>query len=258
MKTMRRLSCAVLAIAMLLCCFAAAEGADGAIRVGTNAEFPPFEFINDEGEFDGFDMDLIRAILDWSGDSYTIETMDFGALVPALSSGKLDVVIAAMTIREDRLENALFSDPYLHATQKVIVQENSAIASEADLAGKRVGVQADTTGDIYLSELAEYECTVERYNKALDAVMDLAAGRLDAVVVDEGPSAHFIEAVAGLKMLDDVLSDEYYGIAMALGQEEAMAVINEALAALIADGTFDAIYAKHFGTVETGATDAAQ
>lgn len=221
------------------------------IIVGTNAEFPPFEYIADDGSFAGFDMDLIRAIMDGIGVEYEIQTMDFDSLLPSLASGKIQVSIAAMTIRDDRKENALFSDPYFHATQKIIVKaDNETIASEADLAGKSIGVQLGTTGDLYISDLVDYEATVERYTKALDAVMDLSRGRLDAVIVDEGVSSYFVEAIEGLKILDDTLSDENYGIAMKLGEEEFMAKINEQLATMVEDGTYDELFVEYFGAID--------
>ncbi|MDR0929463.1 MAG: transporter substrate-binding domain-containing protein [Oscillospiraceae bacterium] len=223
--------------------------------IGTNAEFPPFEYIDDEGNFAGFDMELVAMLLDRIGVAYTYETMEFNALIPALASDRIDIAAAAITIREDRLENALFSDPYFHATQKIIVAaDNEAITTEADLAGKKIGVQMGTTGDLYITDIADYAGTieVERFSKALDAVMDLATGRLDAVVVDEGVSAYFIEAVEGLRLLDDVLSDEYYGIAMKLGEDEFMAKINAALAEMMEDGSYDELFGKYFASDDEG------
>ena len=250
MKTMRKWLCATLCL-MLLPVLGLAEGASKII-VGTNAEFPPFEYIADDGSFAGFDMDLISAILEGIGVEYEIQTMDFDALLPSLASGKSRVSIAALTIQDDRQENAFFSDPYFHATQKIIVKaDNDAILSEADLEGKKVGVQLGTTGDLYISDLADYDATVERYAKALDAVMDLSHGRLDAVIVDEGVSDYFAASIQGLRILDEVLSDEYYGIAMKLGEDAFMAKINEQLAKLVEDGTYDALYVKHFDAIET-------
>lgn len=254
MKSLVKILCLALCL-LMVGGIASAESAQKVI-VGTNAEFPPFEYIADDGSFAGFDMDLIRAILEGIGVEYEIQTMDFDSLLPSLASGKIQISIAAMTIRDDRKENALFSEPYFHATQKIIVKaDNDAIASEADLAGKTVGVQMGTTGDLYISDLVDYEATVERYTKALDAVMDLARGRLDAVIVDEGVSTYFMEAIEGLKILDDTLSDEQYGIAMKLGEDEFMAKINEQLAKMVEDGTYDALFAEVFGTVDTD-TDA--
>lgn len=249
----------VLTIALclvLLPVFGLSEGLDKVI-VATNAEFPPFEFIADDGSFDGFDMELISAIMEGIGVDYEIQTMDFDALLPSLASGKINVAIAAMTIREDRKENALFSEPYFHATQKIIVKaDESAITSEADLAGKIVGVQLGTTGDLYVSDLVDYEATIERYTKALDAVMDLSRGRLNAVIVDEGVSAFFVESIDGLKILEETLSDEQYGIAMKLGEDEFMAKINEQLAKLIEDGTYNELFVKYFGEIAPEATAA--
>ena len=250
MKKITGLVCLLL-IAALLGTAAYAEEAKTYV-VGTNAEFPPFEFIDDNGGFAGFDMELIAAILDGAGLAYEYTTMEFDALPSALSSGKIDIAIAAMTINDTRKKSVLFSEPYFHATQKIIVPaEGATVASEADLEGKKVGVQLGTTGDLYISSLVDYSADIERFSKALDAVMDVKAGRLDAVIVDEGVSSYFVNAIDGLVILEETLSDEYYGIAMALGSDDFMnEVINVQLAELIETGKFDELMVKYFGTVE--------
>ena len=257
MKGLLKALCAVLALTLLL--GAAAYAEDGKTYVvGTNAEFPPFEFIGDDGEFAGFDMELIGALLDRIGVAYEYETMAFAALLPALATGKIDVIAAAMTINDERKENALFTDAYFHATQKIIVRaDNEDILGEGDLSGKAIGVQLGTTGDIYISSLADWgditDVDIQRFDKAITAVMDLSTGRLDAVVVDEGVSAYFANAIDGIKVLDETLSDEYYGFAMKLGSDEFMALLNEQLAIAVEDGTYDAIFGKYFASAE--ATD---
>lgn len=235
---------AVLLAALVLALGVAGFAEDTTLVVGINAEFAPFEYIGDDGQPAGIDIDLINAIGEKIGMTIQIENMSFDALIPALASGKIEAAISGITITEERKQSVLFSDPYYQASQKIIVKEGSAIAGEADLAGKKIGVQLGTTGDLYVTDTFT-DATVERYDKGIDAVQDLVNGRLDAVVIDEEPANVFVSQAQGLVILADRLSDEAYGIAMPLGQDELMAKINQALGELKADGTLDAIYAKY-------------
>ena len=177
-----------------------------------------------------------------------MEPMDFDALVPSLVSGKLDITIAGMTITDERKQSVLFSDPYFNATQVVILPENSEIATQDDLKGKRIGVQMGTTGDLLVSEESFGAGEVSRYNKGMDAALDLVNGRLDAVVIDTLPAKQFVASLTGLVVREDILVDvevESYGIAVQLGQEELIAKINASLARMMEDGTYDAILVKY-------------
>ena len=142
----------------------------------------------------------------------------------------------------------LFSDPYFNATQVVILPENSEIATQDDLKGKRIGVQMGTTGDLMVSEESFGAGEVSRYNKGMDAALDLVNGRLDAVVIDTLPAKQFVASLTGLVVREDILVDvevESYGIAVQLGQEELIAKINASLARMMEDGTYDAILVKY-------------
>lgn len=254
---MKKVFALLLALAMALSCAAFAETAETPaakkIVVGTNAEFAPFEYFNEDGEIDGFDADLIELIMTVLEYDYEIISIDFDALLPALASGQIDLAIAAMTINATRLENALFSVPYFNASQKIIVKTDSAIAGLADLEGKKIGVQLGTTGDLYVTEKVP-GAEVVRYTKALDAVNDLDAGRLDAVVTDAEPSKVYVAPFETLKILDDDLSEEKYGIAAALGNDELIAEVDAALLALMEAGYYDELYAIWF-PVEEAATE---
>ena len=242
MKLFSRILLVALALVLTLATAGLAESAT--LTVGTNAEFAPFEFVGDDGIPTGIDMELISAIGQKIGMTIQIENMSFDALIPSLSSGKIGAAISGMTITEERKQSVLFSDPYYQASQKIIVKDGSAIAAEADLAGKNIGVQMGTTGDLYVTEKFT-DATINRYDKGIDAVQDLVNGKLDAVVIDEEPANVFVKQAQGLVVLADRLSDEQYGIALPLGQDELLAKINQALADLKADGTVDAIYAKY-------------
>lgn len=215
------------------------------IVAGTNAEFPPFEYFADDGSIAGFDVDLLAAVLKSQGLEFTISSMEFDSLPAALQTGLIEVAVAGMTISEEKGKSVLFSEPYFNASQKLIVLKDSPIKSAADLKeGMKVGVQLGTTGDIYATE--KMPVTVERYNKALDGVMDLKNGRIQAVLVDAAPAKYFVDAVEGLVILEEDLSEEKYGFAVKLGNTELMDKLNAGLKAVMEDGTYDEIFNKYF------------
>lgn len=215
--------------------------ADGKLTVGTNAEFPPFEFVDDNGEPDGFDVALIKAIGEKLGVEVEVENMEFDALVASIGN-KIDVAIAGMTITDERKENADFSDPYYDAVQYVILPEGSEIASFDDLSGKTIGVQLGTTGDFIASDDVD-GANVKQYNKGVDAVNDLINGRVDCVIIDKNPALVFAGKFEG--QLTAVDGDQFgfgienYAIAMPKGDTALAAQINGALKELKEDGTFD-------------------
>lgn len=217
--------------------------------VGTNAEFAPFEFIGDDGKIIGFDPDLIDAILKDAGLEYEIITMEFDALTSALASGQIDIAISGMTITEERKENVLFSEPYFNASQKLMVVEGSPVSQASDLVeGMKVGVQLGTTGDTYATDNLPAE--VVRFNKVLDAIMDMKNGRLDAVMTDAAPSEYYAQAAGGLTVLPEELSEEKYGIAVKLDNTQLIEKINASLAKLVEDGTYEAIHKVYFTPAE--------
>ncbi len=217
--------------------------------VGTNPEFPPFEFVGDTGEIEGIDAEIIAAIIEKMDPSNTcvIEAMEFDSLVPALASGKIDVAIAGMSVTEDRMKSVDFTNPYFDAVQAIIVKDGSDIKGEADLEGKKIGVQMGTTGDLYVTDTVN-NADIQRFSKGIDAVQDVINGRLDAVVIDAAPAAVFASQGQGLIVLGEKLNsgNEQYAIALPKGSEYLDA-FNEALASLKTDGTLDAILAKYQG-----------
>ena len=220
--------------------------ADGVLTVGTNAEFPPFEYVGDDGEADGFDIALIKAIGEKLGVEVQVENMEFASLVTSIGS-KIDVAIAGMTVTDERKESVDFSDPYYEAVQYVILPEGSEIATADDLVGKTIGVQLGTTGDFIASDIAD--TTVSQYNKAVDAVNDLINGKVDCVIIDKNPALVFeskfegqVTAVDGAQFGFEA---EEYAIAMPKGDSALVEQVNAALAEIKADGTFDQLVATY-------------
>lgn len=213
-----------------------------ALIMATNAAFEPYEY-HEGDEVTGIDVEIAQAIAEKLGLTLQVEDMEFDSIIAAVNAGKAHIGVAGMTVTEDRLKNVDFSNPYTTATQVIIVQEGSEIAGEGDLSGKKIGVQLGTTGDIYASEVEGAE--VEQYNKGMDAVQALSTGAIDAVIIDNEPAKQFVSKAEGLKILDEEFITEEYAIAVAKGNKELLDDINEALDALIADGTVKSIIDKY-------------
>lgn len=218
------------------------ESAGGTLVMGTNAEFPPYEYYEGQ-EVVGIDAEMAAAVAEKLGMELKIEDMAFDSLIPALSSGKVDIVAAGMTVTEDRLASVNFSDTYATGIQAIIVTEDSDIASADDLVGKTIGVQQGTTGDLYATDVEG--ATIERYAKGMEAVQSLSQGKIDAVIIDDEPANVFVSEVEGLKILDEAFATEDYAVAVAKDNEELLEQVNTALAELKEDGTLQAIVDKY-------------
>jgi len=184
------------------------------------------------------------------GMSLEIMDIEFDAIIAAVQTGKADIGMAGMTVTEDRLQSINFSRSYASGVQVVIVREDSPIQSKDDLfdiGGFVIGVQASTTGDIYTSEDLEEEglATIDRYNKGADAVMALTTGKVDCVVIDNEPAKSFVAANVGLKIIDTEYVVEDYAICIAKNNTELLEKVNDALNALIADGSIKRVIDKY-------------
>jgi polar amino acid transport system substrate-binding protein len=217
--------------------------------MATNAAFPPFEFINDAGEFDGFDVHLARAIANILGRDLVINDMEFTAALAAVTAGQADVAIAAITIRADRLETMDFSTPYFETTIVAIVPQDSGITSPAELSDKRIAVQFGTTSDLFCEDYLP-DADVTRLNRAPDTVLELNLGRVDAIVIDRAVADQFINDNPGLRILDEPLGSETYGIALQKGNTELLNRINAALQQLRDNGEYQRIYDMFFKGAE--------
>ena len=222
---------------------ATAETTDATVLVmATNAEFPPYEYYEGQ-DIVGIDAEIAAVIAEKLGCELKIEDMAFDSIIAAVTSGKADFGLAAMTVTEDRLESVNFSDTYATATQVVIVAEDSEIAGVADLEGKKIGVQLGTTGDIYAEDVAD--ATIERYNKGFEAVQALAQGKIDAVIIDNEPAKVFVSENEGIKILEEDFAVEEYAAAIAKENTELLEKVNAALAELTEDGTLQSIVDKY-------------
>ena len=218
------------------------ESTGGKIVMVTNAEFPPYEY-HENNTIVGIDADIARAIADQMGMELEIQDMAFDSLIPAIQSGKADFAAAGMTVNEERLRNVDFTETYAEAAQVIIVKEGSAIAAPADLTGKKIGVQTGTTGDIYADDVENAE--VQRFNKGMEAVMALTQDKLDAVIIDREPAKVFVKENEGLKILDEAFTEEEYAIAIKKGNTELLEKMNAAIKELKESGELQKIVDKY-------------
>ena len=216
----------------------------GKLTMSTNAAFPPYEMTTDSGDFEGIDIDVAAAIAEKLGLELQVDDMDFDAALLAAQSGKSDIVMAGVTVTDERQKVMDFSDTYAEGIQSIIVPEDSDIASADDLAGKIIGTQRGTTGYIYCTDDFG-EDSVVAYDDGLTAVQALNNGQVDAVVIDNAPAKEFVAANPGLKILDTAYAQEDYAIGVAKGNTELLNAINGALEELQADGTLQSIVDKY-------------
>ncbi len=218
---------------------------DGKLTMGTNATFPPYEFYED-GKVVGIDAEIAALVAEKLGLELVIEDMEFNSIITAVVSNGIDIGMAGMTVTEERLESVNFSTSYATGIQSVIVVDGSGIETLDDLAGKKIGVQLSTTGDIYASD--DYgDDNVVKYNKGADAVLALIGGDVDAVIIDNEPAKSYVKANEGanLKILDTEYAVEEYAIAIAKENTELLNAVNAAIEELILDGTIDTIIEKY-------------
>ena len=221
----------------------------GKLTMSTNAAFPPYEMTDDNGNYVGIDIEVAEAIADKLGLELQVDDMDFDAALLAAQTGKSDMVMAGVTVTEERQTVMDFSNTYATGIQVVIVPEDSDIASIEDMTGKMIGVQRGTTGDLYCSASVEDggfgEENVTPYDNGLTAVQALMNGQVDCVVIDNAPAQEFVDANPGLKILDTEYANEDYAIGVAKGNTQLLDAINGALEELQADGTVQSIVDKY-------------
>ena len=212
---------------------------DGVLTMSTNAAFPPYEMTDDNGNVIGIDADIAAAIAEKLGLELEILDMDFDAALLAVQQGKSDMVMAGVTVNEDRLAVMDFSETYANGVQVIITQEGSDVTID-NLGEKMIGTQRGTTGNIYCTD--DYgEEHVIAYDNGITAVQALVNGQIDCVVIDKAPAESFVTANPGLTILDTEYVTEDYAIGFAKGNTALVDAVNGALNDLIEDGTVQSI-----------------
>lgn len=250
MKKATRFFTMTLAMVMTACVLTACGGGSAkgdTITFGTNAEFPPFEYVTSNGvigEYDGIDMAIAKQIAEDNGMTAAVENMEFDSLLVALQNGQIDAVIAGMTATDERRETVDFSTPYYTATQVMIVPEDSEITAAADMADKRICVVQGYTGEVCVQDMG-YDYVA--FKKGTEAVMELTNGKCDVVVIDSATAQKYLNDNEGLKIVEDpsAFESEEYAIAVQKGNTELLDKLNQAIEKMLADGTINELAVKY-------------
>ena len=245
---MKKIIALVLALVMIAACLTACGGAKGAtlkdvqkagkLTIATSPDFPPFESL-EGNEVVGIEVDIMELICAELGVEAEFVQMDFDSVLVGIQAAKYDCAMSGITVTPEREQNMLFTDPYYNAAQVIVVAEGSAVKSKADLADTVVSVQTGTTAE---SGCQDEGIKVQAFAANADAKAALTTGKVDAWVVDNLTAIQMVEAGDGLTILEEKMTEEPYAFAFAMGSEDLVAAINDALTALIADGTVEGIF----------------
>ena len=215
----------------------------GKLLMSTNAAFPPYEVTTDDGGFEGIDIEIADAIAKKLGLELVVLDMDFDAALLAVNEGKSDIVMAGVTVNEDRKLVMDFTNTYAVGKQVIIVKEGSDVTLD-NLGEKMIATQRATTGNIYASD--DYgDDHVLAYDNGMTAIQALINGQADCVIIDSAPAEEFVKANPGLTILETEYVTEDYAIGCNKGNTELVNAINTALAELTADGTIQSILDKY-------------
>ena len=263
MKNLKKTLCLLLAVLMTVSLLAGcgSKKADGdtdkntdkkTLVVGIDAEYPPFSYLGNDGNYTGFDIEVAQAACDQLGWEMKVFPVNWEQKLVQLDAKECDCIWSGMTILDSMKEAGYtLSAPYYDNTQVIMVKEGSDIKSSADLAGKVVAVQLGTSGDSLLGEkgdLASLTATFKdlvRCDSFLKCFTELGGGAVDAVIVDKPVAVSYAESNKGFTVLDEGLGAEQYGIAFRAGVEELCATVEDAVAQLVANGTYAEIAAKY-------------
>ena len=237
-----------LMLCLLACSWVFAGGAsedDGVYVFAADATWPPFEFIDENGNLTGFEVELVPMIGEHVGVEMRVENIAWDTIFAGLANGQYDGVASGVTVTEERKQTMDFSMPIASQGQVVVVMTSSDIQSADDLTGKSVGVQIGTTGDFALDD---YDVDRRQYDDIGLAIQDMINGNLDACVCDSIIASDFVlanENYAGmLRVAGEPFTDEEIAIAVKKGNTELLDLVNQGLQAMMDDGSFDALKAK--------------
>ncbi len=231
----------------------------GELIMATNATFQPFEYL-ENGEFKGIDIDFAKAYADSINVKLTVSDIDFDAIVPSIQTFKADIGIAGMTVTETRKKVVDFTDSYYSASQVVIVKKDSTLATLGTddllkaLEGKTIGCQIGTTGESYINGNEEMEfagiknATCKGYKDGVLATKDLAAGNIDAVIIDSAPASLYVKEYPTCVVVPNVvLTEEEYAIAVAKGNDTLLSSLNAFIKESKSNGVLDSIINANYG-----------
>jgi polar amino acid transport system substrate-binding protein len=223
--------------------------------VGSDTAYAPFEYIDEKGQIVGFDIELVSAVAEKAGIQVKFINTPWEGIFNSLAQGDRDLLVSSITITPERQQTIDFTAPYFDAHQLIAVRDDSKVTRFDDLKTVTVGVQNGTTGDEIVSKaLGKTNTNIKRFESTLVALKELKAGGVEAVVADNGVVTHYVANNNGESpgekfrfISDDAFAPEQYGIAVRKGNTALLAQLNQGLAGIKADGTYDRLYTKYFG-----------
>lgn len=239
---------ALLAVPFLAGCGGGATIKSGTLLMGSDTTYPPFETMEGNKAV-GFDVELAEAMAEKMGLKLEVITTAWDGIIPGLKTKKYDIIMSAMTITEDRKKQINFSDPYLDSDQSICVASDSPIKSEADLKGKTVAVQLDTTGQFKAEEIQKAGGLkeIQKFDTILLAFEALEQGKVDAIINDFPVNQYMSTKRGKTKVVAKIKTDEQYGIGVRKDNTSMLDKVNKALADVKGDGTYDQVFKKWFG-----------
>lgn len=236
---MKKIMLLVMSILLLTGC----KSDDNKLILVTEAGFAPYEYYQD-GEIVGVDIDIAREIAASLGKELVIKDVSFDFIINEIKSGKSDIGAAGMSITKERLEEVDFSVEYAVSNQVAIVPMDSKITSIDQISNQRIAVQLGTVADSYVNENYK-DATVIRQKKYLSMVEDLKAGKVDLIIMDLLPASEIVKSNDGLKILDEYLFTDKYGMAIKKGNKELLDKVNDVLTRLMSEGKIEEYTIKH-------------
>ncbi len=238
MRAMKMLALVVTVCAAFVMVFTGCAKKETILKIGTNAEYPPFEF-KEKDEYKGIDMELAKMVAEKMGMKYEIVDMQFDSLIPSLTQSKLDMSLSAITITEERKQQIDFSIPYFTVSQAIIVKKDSklTVATDDDLAKFKIGVQNGTTGQLWVDEnlIKSKKMKEEKFKKYptnIEAITDMLNGNLDMIIIDDSAAKGYAK-IKDIKVIYTINTNENYGIALPKNspyKEKLDAALTEVLA----------------------------
>ena len=230
------------------CLLSGAAGAQGTLQVGSYPSNPPFEFKDDAGHFQGFEVDLVNAVAAKLGMTPEFTDLGFQALFAATASRRVDVAISSITVTPERLKNQDFTQPYLDDGLAVIAGPASRLKGMEDLKGATLGAIASSTGEAWIKANTEkYGIAGNKsYDTAANMFLDTANGRVDGSVNDEAGSLYAFKSMRGMHVVQAMPAEQHIGMMLPKGSPMT-AKVNDAITALKQDGTLAKLFTKWFG-----------
>lgn len=228
-----------------------ASGSGSDLVICSDIPYEPMEFEDPEkpGEYTGFDIDLVRSIVEDGGGQLTVKVTPFDGIFAALAAKTCDAVVSSVTITDERKKTMAFTEPYFDSDQSLLVRkaDASTFKTLTDLAGKVIGVQSGTSGEEYTNANLPAGATVKALPGAADLFAALNSKGIDAVVQDFPINAYRTTQDDGLALSERIPTQEKYGMAVRPDDAETLKLLNDGLDKARSDGTYDTLFTKYFG-----------